>query len=133
MENTAVAKTTDLPPATLLALDRTRLAHERTLMAWVRTAVSLITFGFTIYKFFQAMAEKAGPAQPERLLGPRGYGLLMIGTGLFALLLATISHRRDMQAMRKTYGKVPYSLAAVLAAAISILGIVAFLVVIFRQ
>ena len=40
-----------LDSSTRLAVDRTRLAHERTLMAWVRTATSLISFGFTIYKF----------------------------------------------------------------------------------
>jgi len=38
---------------TNLAYERTNLAHERTLMAWVRTGTSLITFGFTIYKYFQ--------------------------------------------------------------------------------
>jgi putative membrane protein len=42
----------DLPMNNRLALDRTRLAYERTLMAWIRTAASLISFGFTIYKFF---------------------------------------------------------------------------------
>lgn len=71
--------------------------------------------------------------QRDRLIGPRGYGLLMIGIGLFALLLATISHRRNMQALRKKYVHVEYSLATVLAAAISVLGIVALIAVIFRQ
>ena len=51
---------------TALALDRTRLAHERTLMAWARTATSLISFGFTIYKFFQGL-ERHG----ERIATPR--------------------------------------------------------------
>jgi len=32
---------------------RTRLALERTLMAWVRTGVSLIGFGFTIVQFLE--------------------------------------------------------------------------------
>ena len=41
-----------------LALRRTFLAHERTLMAWIRTSVSLISFGFTIYKFFQYLAQE---------------------------------------------------------------------------
>jgi len=48
-------KTSDSPPSgldsTQMALDRIWLAHERTLMAWVRTAASMISFGFTIYKF----------------------------------------------------------------------------------
>ncbi len=43
----------EIDTGTRLAVDRTRLAHERTLMAWVRTATSLISFGFTIYKFFE--------------------------------------------------------------------------------
>jgi putative membrane protein len=124
---------TDLPVSTELALDRTRLAYERTLMAWIRTATSLITFGFTIYKFFQYLVERGQGVQRDRLIGPRGYGLLMIGIGLFALLLATISHRRNMQALRRKHVHVPYSLAAVLAAAISLLGIFALIVVIFRQ
>jgi putative membrane protein len=33
----------------LLAMERTRMAAERTLMSWVRKALSMITFGFTIF------------------------------------------------------------------------------------
>ena len=44
-------------------MDRTRLAYERTLMAWVRTATSLISFGFTIYKFRRILAAKSGAEQ----------------------------------------------------------------------
>src|SRR4030095_4895232 len=43
-----------------LAVQRTFLAHERTLMAWVRTSASLISFGFTIYKFFAYLVETEG-------------------------------------------------------------------------
>jgi uncharacterized membrane protein YidH (DUF202 family) len=39
--------------STRFFFERTLFSHERTLMSWVRTATSLITFGFTIYKFFQ--------------------------------------------------------------------------------
>ena len=45
-----------LDTATELAFDRTRAAYERTMMAWIRPATWLITFGFTIYKFFQIEA-----------------------------------------------------------------------------
>lgn len=114
-----------------LAVDRTRLAHDRTLMAWVRTATSLISFGFTIYKFFQTMQEK-GQTQ-NRLLGPREFALLMIGIGLTALALATIQHRQDMRKMRAQYPRVPYSLVTVLAGLVTLLGIVAFVAVVFRQ
>ena len=46
------------------------MAAERTLMAWTRSAVSLITFGFTLYKFLQYVrTEEAGEAIEAR--GPR--------------------------------------------------------------
>lgn len=82
----------DLPDATRLAVDRTRLAYERTLMAWTRTAMSLISFGFTIYKFFQYLRE-GRPVAEAGILGPRGFALLMIGSGLAALVFATLEHR----------------------------------------
>jgi putative membrane protein len=118
--------------STRLALDRTDLAHERTMMAWIRTAVSLISFGFTLYKFLQYVEKETG-APAGRLIGARGYGLVMIGTGLLALLLATISHRRAMHALRQKYVDVPYSMSALLAALISLLGLLAFMAVLFRQ
>src|SRR5262245_4025056 len=105
-----------------LAVDRTRLAHDRTLMAWVRTATSLISFGFTIYKFFQYLQEK-NQGREDRIFGPREFAMVMIGIGLVALVLATVQHRRDMARMREMYAGVPYSMATVLAGLLSILGI----------
>jgi putative membrane protein len=116
---------------TRLAVDRTRLAYERTLMAWVRTATSLISFGFTIYKFFQFEMAKQ-PLRSEAVLGPRGFALIMITIGLAALGLSTIEHRRNLAAMRAEFGDVPYSTATMVAALISGLGLVALVVVAVR-
>ena len=113
-------------------MDRTRLAHDRTQMAWVRTAASLISFGFTIYKFFQSMAEK-GQVSEGRLFGPREFAMSLIGIGLASLLLATIQNRREMRIMRKHYAHVPYSLATLVGALVGILGVITFLAVLFRQ
>jgi putative membrane protein len=118
--------------STVLATDRTRLAHDRTLMAWVRTATSLISFGFTIYKFFQYLQERQTNVE-ERLLGPRGYALMMITIGIVALVLATLQHRRDMKVLRALHPEVPYSMATVLAGLISLLGLAALLAVLFKQ
>ena len=124
-----------LPDATKLAVDRTRLAHERTLMAWVRTSTSLISFGFTIYKFFQYLHENQQGAASELLIGPRGFALLMIGIGLTILILATMEHRRGLRALRTAYGGdlVPYSLATVIGALIGLLGILGLLTVALRR
>jgi putative membrane protein len=101
-------------------------------MAWVRTSTSLISFGFTIYKFFQYLQEQK-TVSPDRLFGPRQYALLMISVGIVALVFATAQHRRDMKALRALHPEVPYSLVTVLAGLMSLLGVGALLAVIFRQ
>jgi putative membrane protein len=123
----------DLPAATKLSVDRTRLAYERTLMAWVRTATSLISFGFTIYKFFQ-YREQGERQAVDTMIGPRGLALILIGIGLAGLVLATLEHRRNMVSLRSEYGQlVPYSLATLIAGFVGLLGILGLLAVAFRQ
>lgn len=119
-------------PRTTLALQRTRLAHERALMAWVRTAASLISFGFTIYKFFQYLRESQ-PGAAHGRFGPRGFALVMIGLGVSSLTLATIQHRQDLEALELEYGELPRSTAGAVAAVVSMLGIVALALVFFHQ
>lgn len=129
--------TTTTPPVALdsstrLAVDRTRLAYERTLMAWVRTSASLISFGFTIYKFFQ-LDLRGRPEVSPGLLGPREFALALIAMGLASLVLSTIQHRQTMQRFRADYGTViPWSTAAALAALFSAFGLTALIAVWLR-
>jgi putative membrane protein len=118
--------------STKLAAERTRLAYERTLMAWLRTGVSLITFGFTIYKFFEEFRQGQQITPSRGLFGARGFGFAMISIGLMMVLLATIQHITTMRKLRAQYGDVPYSLAAVFAFLISVLGILALIDVFIR-
>jgi putative membrane protein len=119
------------PSSNQLAMERTCLAHERTLMGWVRTSTSLITFGFTIYKFFQLELHGRPPLQD--VIGPRQFAVLMISIGLFSLMIATIQYRVYRNSLRKRYaGAPPLSLAGVVAALISLLGIVALVAAVFR-
>lgn len=117
--------------STKLAYDRTRLAYERTMMSWIRTAASLITFGFTVYKFFQI--ESVRIAQDSRLIGPREFSQLLVIIGLASLLLATLEYRQNIQLMKMQYPDIPRSLAMLVAALIAVLGILALTAMIFRQ
>jgi putative membrane protein len=119
--------------STKLAIERTRLAYERTLMAWVRTGVSLISFGFTIYKFFEEFHTAERVPVRTALIGSREFGIIMISIGLVAVLLATFQHVRTMHQLRAQYLDVPYSLAALVALLVSVLGIIALIAVIYRQ
>jgi len=95
-----------------MAGHRTWLAHERTLMAWVRTATSMITFGFTIYKFFQFEVPHNGR---NGVLTPRDFGLIMISIGLVTLLLAIISRRKQSAALSKQLRQRRISLSEIVA------------------
>jgi len=72
---------------------RTRLAAERTLMSWVRTATALIGFGFTIVQFFAHLKTMEGVASPIHLEAPRYLGLALIGTGIVASCIALWEYR----------------------------------------
>ena len=123
-----------MPPldaSTRLGYERTYLAHERTLMGWVRTALALISFGFTIAKLFEYLREKEG--ERATLLRPRTVGIIMIAIGLVALALATIQHRRASRVLHEHCPDLPPSLSGVLAAFIASLGVLALLSAILRQ
>jgi putative membrane protein len=121
-----------LDTGTRLAYERTRLAVERNMMAWIRTATSLISFGFTVYKFFQFEAGKSVPAATGHLLSPRVFGMTMIGTGLVALLLSTIEHRRSLKALAAEPGEAHASVAGILAGMIAVMGLAAFVSALLR-
>lgn len=121
----------ELDVSTRLAFDRTRVAYERTMMAWIRTATSLITFGFSVYKFFQIEAPAGG--QRNRLIGPRGFAFTLVSIGLLSLILATLEHRQNIRPLGAQYAGKRRSLAVLVAALISILGILALVVIFFRQ
>ena len=111
--------------STRLAFDRTRVAYDRTMMAWIRTATSLITFGFTIFKFFQF--ELGSNGQDNHLIGPREFALLMVGIGLISLVLVALEHRQNKRFLKVQCPDIPRSRTGVLAALISVLGILALI------
>jgi putative membrane protein len=124
----ATSAPTDLAQGDLGA-DRTYLAHERTLMAWTRTSASLISFGFTIYKFFEDVRQ----SKPHHLLGYRTFSGMLISVGVIALVLATWQHRLDTKELETRFNLKPRHLTTVTAALIGGLGIVGLLAIAFRQ
>jgi putative membrane protein len=75
-----------------LGYERTRMAADRTLMAWIRTSVSMISFGFTIYKFFQYLRESDVLTRELPHFGARNLGLALVAIGTFLMGIALVEH-----------------------------------------
>ena len=118
-----------------LAKERSREAADRTLMAWVRTALSLIGFGFAIASFKQILLEGGLIRNPRKdFHGVLVFGLSFISLGVLGLLAATLQHWRILQHLKQddfTYtGFRP--LVFIMAILLMLIGLFAFIAVIAK-
>lgn len=86
-------------------------ANERTFLAWTRTGLAVIAFGFVIEKFnvmVEAVANTASPAAAQKLLIQRlaapmgrfdGIALILVGIGL--IIVAGLRYARTAQLIDK--------------------------------
>ena len=91
----------------------------------------IITFGFTIAKFFQFLHEQKG--EPAPLLHSRTVGILMISVGLVALALGSLQHTVALRALREHCPDLPRSLAGVTAGLLAVLGVLALVGALLRN
>ena len=109
------------------ATERTLLAADRTMLAWVRTSISLIGFGFTLYKFL--LGTPGFRLRPE---GPRRIGLLLIAVGTIPLILSLWEYWRTVRRLNPRGARAALNVTSVVAAAIAALGLM-LLVTIFAH
>jgi len=67
---------------------RTRLALERTIMSWLRTAVALIGFGFAIVQYLNHLQPIPGGRPAYLPTAPEYLGLALISCGVLALVIS---------------------------------------------
>ena len=80
---------------------RTIMAADRTLMAWIRTSLSMLSFGFTIYKFLQTIASQGQMEHPN---SPQQVGLFLTGMGVASIVFGTLGYwvtLRDLERIEK--------------------------------
>lgn len=94
-------KTKKKPGKNQFQLDRTRLAQERTLLAWVRTATTFMTFGFALYKFLEVQRLQSEHTPLLEIISPRMIGVSMLLTGLIGLILAMLRYSGAMKILNQ--------------------------------
>ncbi|CAI8429541.1 MAG: Uncharacterised protein [Cyanobium sp. ARS6] len=116
-------------PNTELAKTRNRAAAERTTLAWIRTALALISFGFGLDKIISAIRVAGGNADSGNDMGLQLMSMGFIGIGIFTLLIAMRQHKRELIRLRNDpylYRDEP-SLSIATASAVLVIGVMAFL------
>ncbi len=117
---------------------RTRYAVDRTFMAWLRTAASMIGFGFTIVQFFEHLVGMKEFEPPRLPNAPVFLGLALIGTGVIALTIAlyeftaVVRHLEEPQFQDIADASPHKTAAIVVAIALIVTGIVAFVSILVR-
>ena len=88
----------------VLAIHRTRMASERTLMGWVRTALSMITFGFTLYKFVQYVVGESPGKMVTRAHRIENVAVALVSIGVLSLVFACFERWQFIRALAPTPG-----------------------------
>jgi putative membrane protein len=108
---------------------RVYLAAERTFLAWIRTSLALMAFGFVVSRFglfLRVLESSSGQriSEPSALTLPLGVFLVLLG--VISDIFAAWRHVRYVRAINEglpTTGR-PSTLAVALAVILAVLGLV---------
>ena len=119
-----------------LAKYRSRAAADRTLMAWIRTSLSLIGFGFGIPTLVTTIARtRVGQYIDNTQRYSILFGLAFIAVGVFSLLTALRVHYNVLKLIATetyTYDKKTFNATAIAALSLLVIGLASFIAVLLE-
>ncbi len=101
-------------------------------MAWIRTSLSLISFGFGIDQIIKVLNDEVGVDHPIQL--SQFLGLSFIALGTFSVLGAAVQYQQEARALRKQqYTYVPKrSISVIVAGSLFLIGLIAFVGILMK-
>jgi len=117
--------------STELARERNRAAADRTLLAWIRTSLSLIGFGFGIGKLYDYLQTAGLHEALDPIHSTLVFGAGFIFLGILALFAAILQHGRILASIRQRefVYEPPWPLGLVTAVLLLIIGVFALIAV----
>ncbi|MBU6452634.1 MAG: DUF202 domain-containing protein [Cyanobacteria bacterium REEB67] len=112
-----------------MAVVRTALALDRTLLAWVRTSLTLIGFGFALARYINHLIE-VGALHGLSTTYPREVGAALMALGVSALLGGAVEYVRTVKKLRP--GTSPWSVSLVVAVVLALLSTVLIIGLLFE-
>jgi len=124
------------PPnlANELARERNRASAERTLMAWIRTSLSLISFGVGIEGIIDAIYINVGTGKNHPISIIRIIGIAFVALGTGAMIAATLEHPKTIRRIQRgdfTHA-TDLSLGLIVAILLCLIGLFAFIGIMLR-
>lgn len=110
---------------------REHLANERTFLAWMRTSIGIMAFGFVVVKFALFVKQISMMLGKENLIHCTGYsgvvGIVLVSVGTVTAILSFIKYKRTEKQMNEN--NYEYSSILITWLTVSIFLISVFLIV----
>jgi putative membrane protein len=105
------------------------------MMAWLRTGLSLISFGFTIYKFLEYQRDQliAAGKEFQGVSSPKVTGLILIGMGVICLVFGVIEYLSIVTEYRKKYMITRPAYSLIVSILIALIGVLLFFGILFKM
>jgi putative membrane protein len=114
-----------------LPVMNTLMAADRTLMSWTRTSLSLLSFGFTIFKILQGFQEAEGKFV-VRSQTPRDAGLFLTAMGTIAMVMGTIEYWQTLRVLNQQHIFSRPRSPLIMAMVMSLSGVLLFVSILWK-